>query len=557
MGVPYQAIVEATKAKSWQDAVRDLCGPEAAYLWTVDDHRAAAPVFSLAGADFRVLDVDCGRGTHAFALSRACRVVYATDPDPDAVRFVATRARQSAIRNVCPFLGPPEDVIRPESLDLVIVQGSGGAERAASLAGLLKPGGTMCLGISNPRSPLCKTGRDDDGGYAEWRSTLADSGLEIGHTYAALPNHQDVRVLIDTEDPRGLKAFLRHRYPGTPSPGWLVGPLLRRFHGSIAPGYWAIAQRGPGPRSLAVRAIRDALGDAESPAVPLIYANRGTYTLPVFGAEGRRPLAILRVDAARSLVAHEAKALKLIANRGDPDLTRTVPEVLWEGTIADRHASLQTAIAGRPIRIPRTPRALRHQLSRLQPWLSALHRVPVGDEDLAHPLLDETRALYWSENGLRSCVRDPGLADRIWKALARLRQAGLRPTLIQGDFHAGNVLVHSRKVAVLDWEYASVSWAPFDWLHYICSAILDQRKRAPSPGKAQVDLGEAFDERDPRFPIIRETTCHLMASLHLDPRLWHEFCALGIFDFIRRRFGVGSLQEFLPLFDRLPSSDGV
>ena len=102
---------------------------------------------------------------------------------------------------------------------------------------------------------------------------------------------------------------------------------------------------------------------------------------------------------------------------------------------------------------------------------------------------------------------------------------------------------------MLDWEYAAVSWLPFDWFHYICSVILDREKRkATSPESALALLKTTFGRRNPQADVIRGASSRLLQDIGLCPTLYPQLHTIGLFDFLRRRFGDRSLPSFLPLF---------
>ena len=551
----FNALVKSAREADWQTAVRDHLGPAEAYAWTVEDHRAAAPIFALPAPESRVLDLSCGRGTFAFALASTCRAVYATDPDPDAVRFVAIRARQIGISNILPLLTTPEPAIRRNSLDLILARELPSPDRLHALVQLLKPGGRFCVGLPNPHFPLSRTGHAAGAGCSSLKSALSLAGLCTNRIFIALPNASDARFLIDAADSRGMVRLLKERYPKLALLSPLGGPLLYAFRRTVAPGYWAVGQKGPQAAGQIEQAVQQALKGRVPPnasiCTPLIYANRGTFTWPVFINKEPRPVAIFRMDAARSLVRHEASVLRFIAKRGDPWLGGSVPDILWEGRFGLRNASLQTVIPGRPLAFPKTAACLERQLDTLAGWLKSLYQISVSSTDLVHPHLSKLSAIY-EEKTFQSEVTNSELADRFWKALDRLLAAGLRPSLVHGDLHPHNILTTRRRFAVLDWEYATRAWLPFDWLHYVCCAMLDDNKRSwATPHASLGRLTSVFEENNPRCTAIRRATGALLRNVDLDPVLYPEFFIVGVFDFIRRRFNTEMLGLFLPLFRQI------
>lgn len=237
-------LIEEAARTDWHSAVLKLYGSGEAYLWATEDYRAAAPLLALPVSRDRVLDTSCGRGTYTFALSGVCRAVYATDTERDAVRFLSLRARQSGAGNVIPFVGRAAEVFRPGSFDLILLRGRPTGEGLASFARLLRANGQLCLAVSNSLSLLSGLRDPMALRYGRLRSQLSKSGFCRHRIYAALPDCDDVRLLLATDDARGLPGFLRSRFPSIrlDLPLWLNSTILWILTRFVARGYWVIAK---------------------------------------------------------------------------------------------------------------------------------------------------------------------------------------------------------------------------------------------------------------------------------------------------------------------------
>ncbi|MHB8507543.1 MAG: phosphotransferase family protein [Candidatus Dormibacteria bacterium] len=128
--------------------------------------------------------------------------------------------------------------------------------------------------------------------------------------------------------------------------------------------------------------------------------------------------------------------------------------------------------------------------------LRRLQQVPVERTGLdSEPVvsLDE-EMIRWAWLMQRAPEELTARAPALGSALARLRPAAPRPTLVHGDFHYGNMLFSvehgvPRVVALLDWEIAEIG-APM--LDLGCLCVVAQRNEAdataPNPGGG-MDVG--------------------------------------------------------------------
>ncbi len=69
---------------------------------------------------------DIGAGSGWFTIQAAKRagdsgVVYAVDINPDAIQYIASRAKKENLHNVKPILGKPDDPLLPAKVDAVLL----------------------------------------------------------------------------------------------------------------------------------------------------------------------------------------------------------------------------------------------------------------------------------------------------------------------------------------------------------------------------------------------------------------------------------------------------
>jgi SAM-dependent methyltransferase len=544
-----ELAAEAARS-DWRQALRTLEGDRRAYELTVDDPRAAACLLAVPEGDACALDLSCGCGSYTFALARVCHTVYAADADPDAVRFVELRASQSGVDNVKPLEGLAEESVAQETLDLIVSDAWPAQQRLDKLVGGLRPGGRLCLGTANARAPGASP-TDPGIHLRDARQRLGGLGFQIERCFLALPHHRDARVLLDAYDRRGLAAFLHDRYPYVPralvSLCTLVSPIVR----AIAPGFWIIASRpdtAPPALACAISAgIGPQIGPSRAEYLPMVHANRGTLTLPVYRGDDREPTAYFRMDAARSLVGHEAGVLTWLGQRVGSDLQGTFPDILSTGRFGHRTTAGHSAVSGRGLPIPRTPRRLARQLGRIRPWLSALYQLDLNPEEIPTGGTDDPLAIYRGWDAFNREVGESEAATWAWSALEALGSAGLRQSLIHGDLHPGNILEDGRHISCIDWEYATAGWVPFDWCHYIGAALLDGGGATSCPKAAEILMNRLHPESG-WGRVVSRATHELLPHLRLDTSLAPGFLLVGFFDFARRRYGVSELAHFLPLF---------
>ena len=83
----------------------------------IDDLRARVPV----DGDSRVLDLGCGTGQIAFALTPLVGEVWAVDQEPDAVEFGRTKSARLGVGNIRWITATAEDAALDGTFDLVAI----------------------------------------------------------------------------------------------------------------------------------------------------------------------------------------------------------------------------------------------------------------------------------------------------------------------------------------------------------------------------------------------------------------------------------------------------
>ncbi len=250
----------------------------------------------LRGEGTVALDIGCGFGTFATATARSAGHVFATDRSPVRVALTAARARAEGLDNLTAFetngVGLP---LGDDLCDLVTIigvlewagVGSGDADAAqrrmlAEVHRVLKPGGTLLLGIENRYAAHYFAGAREDHTDLRFSSLLprrlADlqsrrakgtpfetpthsrealrellSGAGLNARIAAvLPSYQQPRFAFDEADSRaGLDFYVKHAFHATSTARRLAGRAL--LHGSadratsMLPSFWGVATKGGEP----------------------------------------------------------------------------------------------------------------------------------------------------------------------------------------------------------------------------------------------------------------------------------------------------------------------
>jgi SAM-dependent methyltransferase len=274
---------------------RELGIPVGNPVW---EGRADLARLLLGGEGTVALDIGCGFGTFATATARSAGHLFATDRSPVRVALTAARARAEGLDNLTAFetngVGLP---IGDGICDLVTIVGvlewagvgSGDADAAqrrmlAEVRRVLKPGGTLLLGIENRYAAHYFAGAREDHTDLRFssllprpladlynrrakgepfetpthsrealRELLRDAGLQA-RIAAVLPSYQQPRFAFDEADARaGLDFYVKHAFHATSTARRLAGRAL--LHGSanratsLLPSFWAVATKeGEPPR---------------------------------------------------------------------------------------------------------------------------------------------------------------------------------------------------------------------------------------------------------------------------------------------------------------------
>jgi aminoglycoside phosphotransferase len=177
----------------------------------------------------------------------------------------------------------------------------------------------------------------------------------------------------------------------------------------------------------------------------------------------RQPVLAVKVpttDVAEAAVQAEREILEHVRAAAQPDLARTVPQVVGAVVHDGRRALVTTALRGRPMaaayarpRHTRSASRVAHDFENVERWVEALHRVrvpgaPPGARDSAELL----RRRF--EDAPPRVIERAAELDAI---LALVRA----PTVLHGDLWFGNVLLSGGEVSgVVDWEAGSPAADP-------------------------------------------------------------------------------------------------
>jgi SAM-dependent methyltransferase len=264
------------------------------------------------GADGVVADIGAGLGTTAIALARSAAHVFALDKSQRRAALVAARARAEGLTNITPVHADASLLpLGPATCDLAILIGAlewTGLGQArplesqkavlAEVTRVLKPGGTLLLGIENrfaahyfagareehtklrfasllPRPvarAYCRLSRGWDlPAYTHSRRRLLElvssAGLEprLG---AALPSYSEPQLSFDEDDfDAAWHFYLRHVYHYSSALRRLSGAVARltpsTFVTPVVPSFWLVARKEGKPARLPtlVTGRRDRAGD--------------------------------------------------------------------------------------------------------------------------------------------------------------------------------------------------------------------------------------------------------------------------------------------------------
>lgn len=286
-----QKIVEKTRASDWQTAIDTLLKPvnPRIYAYVTDPARADWRFPILLDAGKTALDLGAGWGLLSSELAGICKSVVALEKIPLRVEFMQLRFQQDRLKNVQVIQGDFLNIPFPEnSFDCIVCNGVlewvglydlQRSPREAQtyflkkLQRLLKPGGTLYIGIENRFGYKQLLGTYDHSGVrftsllprfladqvmrfsrknkaffldnniapgyrtytytaAGYRKLLQACGFQTPDIYFVVPDYSHPRWLVPCEDANAFHfLFSKLFYPRT-----RTGRLLKRFATMKIPG---------------------------------------------------------------------------------------------------------------------------------------------------------------------------------------------------------------------------------------------------------------------------------------------------------------------------------
>jgi SAM-dependent methyltransferase len=600
-----RTILEDARQQGWDEAVhRQLPARDRdAYRRIFDPRRV--DWFYLGSVEQRrvALELGAGWGGVSLRLAKLFDHVVAVDGVLDRTRFAQLLFEQEGMENALAVHADPSALpLRPESCDLVVI--NDGFERAhlwsserdpaaaqRSLLSntylLLRPGGSLCLGVTNrcSASSMLARFRGGDRGTAlrhtvsGYRRLLESAGLAEVESYAAFPSHLHPRMMVPLSDAaklawaaelslarraRKLAAIesLAHRLVAIPAIARLACFLSESLviwarRPSVPATETGRAQEAGFAQLLKQRIIAEwsdlGLSSPRPSSVSVVqfsgnWDRGGKVNWFVFPDRARKPALvakIARVGAEGARVAHEHEAMEWLRSLpGAVSAHIPTPLALWEvngHTISLQEAAvyppLSRALAGDSAE-GAVVKALRLGLPLLAELALATRRDLLPGTE--HPYLGElvANALSAAES-----TRYPPLTRELLSGLADLAEQAQKERCVpftaahHGDMSVGDLLADGKGAfRVIDWEWAAQRGLPF--VDLVCLGIsAASMKGAAAIAPTMVALTSPTPAREP-YGVISE-----IASDYC--------CPLGLSDAARRPLAAAAL---LNLMLRMPNS---
>ncbi len=276
-----EALLEMAEKDGYRHAIEKVVGLFVdPYLvgYILNANRADFRTVLPAIADRDVLDLGSGWGGVAAALSPCCRSITTVDTNPYNLRFIQMRAKQENIANIRVVRNDPLDDARlpfpDDSFDVVIFNGALEYVGEASQSGspqehqiaclkearrVLRPGGTLLIGIENRYAYLYFLGTRDHSGlrytsllprplaslimrlrtgkayrtytYTQrgYHKLVQDAGYSEDSLYLAFPTYREPRFILSGNDDNAIIYFWRRHATHVTHP-WRRNLLQFIFH---------------------------------------------------------------------------------------------------------------------------------------------------------------------------------------------------------------------------------------------------------------------------------------------------------------------------------------